>query len=175
MSIDLTKYRTYDWYAENDGGLQAVLGGFPSIPLNEAASITFADLFRGIFGTRYLCYPETDPPMRWAWSEEASGLLQLNGGGITERLATVCQLMGRALTTQAQDGPEFMRAPIWVVSSSNYRLAGEVITRQRFPSFDEIRQYEDLRPLISDLMRRFDGLFLPVVYGWDDQWPEPVT
>ena len=175
MSIDLTKYRTYDWYAENDGGLQAVLGGFPSIPLNEADSITFADLFRGIFGTRYLCYPETDPPMRWAWTEEATGLLQLNGGDITERIANVSQLMGRALTTEEQEGREIKSAPTGVFSASNYSLGGEVITRQRFPSFDEIRQYEDLRPLISDLMRRFDGLFLPVVYGWDDQWPEPVT
>lgn len=175
MAIDLTKYRTYAWYVENDNGLQGVLGDFPPIPLSSTSNISFAELFQAVFSTRYLCYPETDPAMRWAWAEEATGLLQLNCGDITDRIANVAQLMGRALVEEEQEGREIKSAPTGVFSTTNYSLGGEVITRQRFPSFDEIRQYEELRPLISDLMRRFDGLFLPVVYGWDDQWPEPVS
>ena len=48
MSIDLTKYRTYDWYTENDDGLPAVRCGSPSLPLNDADSIHLAAPFRGI-------------------------------------------------------------------------------------------------------------------------------
>lgn len=172
MAIDLSKYRTYDWYVENDNGLQTVLAGFPAIPVNGFDSMEFADLFKAVFGTRYLCYPETDPAMLWAWTEEATGLLQLNGGDITDRINNVGQLTGRALSTQEQETREIKAAPAGVLQSSSYTLGGEVITRPHYPSFDEIRQYQELRPLISDLMRRFDGLFLPVVYGWDDIYPE---
>lgn len=175
MSIDLTKYCTYSWYAETNNGLQPVLAGLPAIPVNDFDSIEFADLFKSVFGQRYLCYPNKDPSLLWEWTEEATGLIQLNGGDITDRINNVGQLTGRALSTEAQETREIKAAPAGVLQSDSYTLGGEVLTRPRFPSFDEIRQYEELRPLISDLMRRFDGLFLPVVYGWDDQWPKLAT
>lgn len=172
MAIDLSKFITYSQYVQGNNGLSSALSFYPSVPMNDTVTISFAQFFETIFGARYLCYPSEQQQL---WTAEGVAMLQLYAEDVNERLSNIPDLRTRSLSDSEQETREIKAAPAGVLQSDSYTLGGEVLTRPRFPSFDEIRQYEELRPLISDLMRRFDGLFLPVVYGWDDQWPEPVT
>src|SRR5699024_2622590 len=82
--IDLTNYWSYNRYIENNNGLQGILGLYPGIPTASGQQITFAQLFQGLFGTRYLCYPEQHIE---AWTSEAIGMLELYANDFAEKLA----------------------------------------------------------------------------------------
>lgn len=169
MAIDLSKFITYSQYVQGSNGLSSVLSYYPSVPMNGTVTIPFAQFFETIFGVRYLCYPSEQEQL---WTAEGIAMLQLYAEDVNERFYNIPDLRTRSLSDSEQETREIKAAPAGVLQSSAYGLGGEVVTRDRVPSFDEIRQYQELQPFISDIVRRFDPLFLPVVYGWDEQYPE---
>lgn len=170
--IDLTNYWSYNRYAENNGGLQGILGLYPGIPTASGQQISFAQLFQGLFGTRYLCYPE---PHIEAWTSEAIGMLELYANDFAEKLANLPTIEDKVWPEDETETREIKSAPTGVMSASNYSLGGEVITRSYRLTVDDLLKYREMKPFISEMMRLFDTLFLPVVFGWDDEYPEVVT
>ena len=170
--IDLTNYWSYNRYVENNGGLQGILGLYPDIPTASGQRVTFAHLFHGLFGTRYLCYPELYIE---AWTNEAIGMLELYANDLVEKLANLPTIEDKVWPDDETESREIKSAPTGVMSASNYSLGGEVITRSYRLTVDDLLKYREMKPFISEMMRLFDTLFLPVVLGWDDEYPEVVT
>lgn len=169
--IGLSKYKTYAWYVENDNGLSPMLTQYPDIPITGGQPIPFSQFFKDVFSTRYLCYPELE---RGAWTNEALGLLTVYLSDFSEKIANLQTIESKVLADTDTEAREIKSAPTGVLSESNYSLGGEVITRNNRPTYDDLMKYREMRPLISEMMRFFDSLFLPVVFGWDDQYPEVI-
>ena len=102
-------------------------------------------------------------------------MLELYANDFAEKLVNLPTIEDKLLPDDETETREIKSAPTGVMSSSNYSLGGEVITRSYRLTVDDLLKYREMKPFISEMMRLFDTLFLPIVFGWDDEYPEVVT